>query len=296
MDLFTIIGACLRRWWVTVPVVALTAALAMNAYSAVAPVYGSSVSVVILPALPNPSSDGGEDARNPYASSGGPRFAAAVLSRNINGSEYRNRIGLPEGSTVTFESTVATQQPIMRIDATGPTPESVLEVLDAVAAEAEVVLGEFQAAAGAEPSTWYRTAPAVPASEIEDVTPSRFRTAGAVMAVGAALAAALATAVDALINRRRRDDDPEGAAEVPDPDDDAESETADDDVHPALAQPLPTQTDDDPWELIADLDPAPARTGQRRPPSLVRQVKRRPKPMQPTQQRPDAEPTLARKR
>src|SRR5690606_34298013 len=160
------------------------------------------------------------------------------------------------------------------------TPEAVLETLSVVAAAANEVLGEFQEAAGAPPSTWYRTAPAVPAAEVEDVTPSRWRTAGAVLAVGSAFAAALATGVDALINRRRR-----SSASEP-----TDVHAPEAEVHPALAQPEPAEDDD--WELVTELESEPPRTAPRRPPSSVRQVKRRPKPMQGTS-RPE-EPALTR--
>ena len=211
MDLFSIMGACLRRWYVTLPVLALTGWFAVQAYEAVPSEYTSTVSVVVLPsnvvqeevegAPPQPD--------NPYSGSGGPRFAAAVLARNINTEAYRERIGLGDAEGVTFEASASQQQPIIRIDAVAPTPEEVLTTLDAVVAQADEVLVEFQTQAGAVAPDLFRLAPAVPADRVEDVTPSRFRTAGAIAVLGGLVAAGLAAGVDALarLRRDRRGDD-----------------------------------------------------------------------------------------
>lgn len=205
MDLFTIIGAGFRRWYVTLPVLALAAVGAWFAYHAVAPEFSSSMSVAVLPAAPVPTpTDTATDpvGDNPYAGSGGARFAAAVLARNINTGVYRDSIGLKGHDDVTFTATASTQQPMIRIDATGPSPESVLDTLDRVAGRAGVVLDEFQVSAGASEETLYRLAVAVPSDTVSDVTPSRWRNAGALVALGLAVAAALATALDVALRRR----------------------------------------------------------------------------------------------
>ena len=49
MDLFTIAGACLRRWYFTVPLLLLVAFASYRAYDAVEPLYTSSRSIVVLP-------------------------------------------------------------------------------------------------------------------------------------------------------------------------------------------------------------------------------------------------------
>lgn len=207
MDMFTIIGACLRRWWVTLPILALTGYLAAASYQAVEPVYTSSASIVVLPGVSPDDSESEEEADsfNPYSGSGGgPRLAASVLSRNIDGSAFRDRLGLAEAPDLTWEASTADQQPIVTIDVTGPTPEIVLDVLDRITAEAAEVLIEFQSNAGASEGAGYRAASAGPSDMVDDVTPSRLRTAGAIAVVGAGLAAGFAAGVDALLTARRR--------------------------------------------------------------------------------------------
>ena len=210
MDLFTIIGACVRRWYVTVPIIALAMFGAYNAYKSVPSSYSSTTSIAILPAAPNPQATATPKAgtnavtpENPYAGSGGPRFAAVVLARNINTGTYRQQIGLGKANDVTYTATASTTQPIINISATGPSGAAVLDALTRVTGQAGVVLNQFQTAAGAPQQTLYRIAVAVPADTVTDVTPSRWRNAGALIALGLALAAGLATALDVALRRRR---------------------------------------------------------------------------------------------
>jgi len=207
MDIFTILGTCLRRWYVVLPVLALSGYFAMESYQQVEPLYTASSSIVILPNQPPPVESATPEVPtldNPYAGSGGAKLAAAVLSKNINSSSFRERLGLTADDAVTFVSNVSQQQPIITVDASALTPDEVLRTLDRVTVSARVVLDDFQAVADAPEATRYLVAAAVPASDVLDVTPSRWRTAGAILVIGAALAALLATAIDGAIRARRR--------------------------------------------------------------------------------------------
>ncbi|PFG38851.1 hypothetical protein ATJ97_1339 [Georgenia soli] len=207
MDLFSILGASLRRWYVTVLVVAVTGLLAFQSYKAVEPVYTGMVSLVVLPSLEqtlaasaDPEDELAQD-KNPYAGQGGSQFAVAVLKRNINSTAFRERLDLEKNETILAET--ANSQPILEITASANTPADVRRLLDLVTAEASVVLNEFQETAGAPVETRYRTAPAVPPGTVEDVTPSRLRVAGAIAVMGCAVAAGLATTLDLLLARRK---------------------------------------------------------------------------------------------
>lgn len=227
MDLFTILGTCLRRWYVVLPVLAISGYFAMGAYQQVESQYTASTSIVILPSQALPSeADAVETPTldNPYAGSGGPKLAAAVLAKNINSSSFRDRLGIVPGDTSTFESTVAQAQPIITVDVTGSSPEAVTATLDAVTQSARVVLNEFQAMAEAPEAKRYLVAAAVPASDATDVTPSRWRTSGAILVVGAGVAALLAVALDAALTARRRNMLLAAAASPPEPTESGEPE------------------------------------------------------------------------
>lgn len=214
MDLFSIVGACLRRWYVTLPLVAITALFAYLAYESVEPEYTASRWVVVLPSLeqdnlapestrPAETDESSEPPSNPYSGQGGSRFAVAVLTRNLNSTAFQSRIEPRLAGRGTFEAKAASQQPLIEIVAVASRERDVHLILDEVVAEAAVVLNEVQTNANAPAETHYRIAPAVPAGPAEDATPSRFRTAGAVSVVGFGLAAILAVAFDAWIRRRQ---------------------------------------------------------------------------------------------
>lgn len=214
MDLFGIVGTTLRRWYVFLPIMLVATLFAVQSYQAVEPRYSGSVSVVVLPSLPPGMTEeeaeaaaaaAESDAPNPYGGSGGTRFAAAVLSRNINGAAFANRLDLPDDANISFSASASQQQPMIRFDAEASNPEAVVAALDAISTEANVVLNEFQAEAGAPQATRYRVAPAVPVGDIEDVTPSRMRNAGAILVMGLVAGAVAATVVDSAIARRRRE-------------------------------------------------------------------------------------------
>lgn len=211
MDLFTIVGACFRRWYVTVPLLLLVALFSYRAFAAVDPLYTSSRSIVVLPSLEAQAASDAKDEEappddddNPYSGQGGSRFAVAVLARNVNSTAFEERLDLDRGVEQTFEATTSDDQPMIHIEATAPSERGVHELLDSVVAESSVVLNDFQADAGAPEISRYRIAPAVPAGPVEDATPSRLRAAGAIAVLGGGLVAALVVGLDALLIRRRR--------------------------------------------------------------------------------------------
>lgn len=211
MDLFTIFGACLRRWYITAPLLLLVAFFSYRAYQAVDPLYTSSRSIVVLPSVaeeplvqPEDEADATVEVDNPYSGQGGSRFAVAVLTRNINSAAFEERLELQPGTEQSYEAESSSTQPMIHVEAVGASPEAVYDLLDQVVAEAADVLDAFQAEAGAPEITRYRIAPAVPAGPAEDATPSRLRGAGAIAVLGSGLVAALVVGSDALLASQRR--------------------------------------------------------------------------------------------
>jgi hypothetical protein len=278
MDLFGILGACLRRWYVTVPLLLVTAGFAAQSYRTVEPVYSGTVSLVVLPSLKK--ADGAQaeseeaSGRNPYSGQGGARFAVAVLARNVNSPAFRSKLGLAPTSTELVQATTGSQQPIIQIDAQAATPDAVYALLDRASEQAGVVLNEFQAEAGAPADTRYRMAPGVPAGGVVDVTPSRLRVSGAIAVVGFGLAAALATVLDVVLLQRRRRREaghdgrrervtPQTAPTAEDPHTTAPTEAAGAPQATDTPQPSgPPQTADPQTPAPADSEPAtPSRGG-----------------------------------
>ena len=270
MDLFTILGATFRRWYVTLPVMLLAGILAYQAYESVPAVYSSSVSVTVLapvePPPPPPDPVTGEVVEpyeaNPYS---GPNLAAAVLARNLNSASFEDGLGLDAERNQTVEADPARDDPIIQIIATAESPASVNAILGEVTVKAATILDQFQAEAGATEGARYNLAPAVPTDAIEDVTPSRFRTAGAIVVIGFGIAAALATLLDMGLehrrtSRRRGAPDP-GLAPAPGPGDGPATATAAPataapaTVAPATAAPAPKLS------MTGRLTPGPGTSG-----------------------------------
>lgn len=239
MDLFTILGSTLRRWYVTLPVMLLAGILAYQSYQSVPAVYSSSVSVTVLPPVkpppPPPDPVTGEVLEpyeaNPYS---GPNLAAAVLARNLNSASFEEEMGLDSGRNQAIEADPSRSDPIIQVIATAESPEAVVAILDEVTVKATAILDEFQAEAGATEGARYNLAPAVPTDVVEDITPSRFRTSGAIVVIGLGFAAALATLLDMAVEHRatrRRRAAEAGPAPAPRPGD-----------RPATAAPGSTAT------------------------------------------------------
>jgi hypothetical protein len=207
MDLFTILGATYRRWYVTLPIMLIAAILAFQSYQSVPAVYSSSVSVTVLapvaPPPPPPDPVTGEVVEpyeaNPYS---GPNLAAAVLARNLNSASFADELGLESEQNQTIEADPSRNEPIIQIIATAESPQAVEAILGEATVNAAAILDAFQAEAGATEGARYNLAPAVPTDSVEDVTPSRLRTAGAILVIGLGLAASLATLLDMALERR----------------------------------------------------------------------------------------------
>jgi hypothetical protein len=235
MDLFTILGATFRRWYVTLPVMLLAGILAYQSYQSVPAVYSSSVSVTVLapvaPPPPPPDPVTGEVVEpyeaNPYS---GPNLAAAVLARNLNSASFEDALGLDPERNQTIEADPSRNDPIIQVIATAESPQAVVAILEEVTVRAATILDAFQAEAGATDGARYNLAPAVPTDVVEDVTPSRFRTAGAIVVIGFGVAAALSTLLDMILERRRTAQRPAateaGPAPAPGPGDKAATATA----------------------------------------------------------------------
>lgn len=250
MDLFTIVGAMLRRWYITVPLLMLVMFFSYLAYAAVDPLYSSSRSIVVLPSLdeaaaelPEDEPESAAEVDNPYSGQGGSRFAVAVLTRNINSTAFEERLQLDPDVALSYEANSSSNQPMIHVEATAPSEEAVHALLDSVVVEAADVLDEFQAEAGAPEVTRYRIAPAVPAGPVEDATPSRLRGAGAIAVLGGAMTAALVVLGDTLLaSRRRRREYAAAHAESPSAGDPTAGTTGDDDAPGTDDAPEPLRT------------------------------------------------------
>ncbi|MFC5381927.1 hypothetical protein [Aquipuribacter nitratireducens] len=191
--------ACLRRWYVFVPVLVLGSLLAWQTYDTYPETWRSSTAVVVL--APTPDSE--EVFDNTYLTTGGARFMATVLADNLESTNTRAQIAA-RGGTAAYTTSVDRYFSIVEVEVVGTSAEQVVATADAVVAEAAPLTEEIQREAAAAEGSYFVAARAVPTNEPTLERPGRSRNVAVLVLGSAALAGVLSLAVDAALNARRR--------------------------------------------------------------------------------------------
>ncbi len=130
MYLRDVLHSCLRRWYLLLAALVLTAGGGYLTVGAVSPEYQASASVVLLP--PDAVIAVGD---NPYLYLGGLDQALGVLQVKMNSPEIAKPIEAPYvagNGTFAVAKDVTTTGPIMRVTATGDDTKTVLQLLNVV--------------------------------------------------------------------------------------------------------------------------------------------------------------------
>lgn len=106
MDVWSLTRAALRRWYVLLPALLLTAVLTSSAGSSVAPEFETTGAALMVPPAM------AADVVNPYAASSGPE----VLRTIVNGSAVRSRLAA-QGLESGYELSITSRTPIFNIRA-----------------------------------------------------------------------------------------------------------------------------------------------------------------------------------
>lgn len=243
-----------RRWYIVVPGLILTAALAIGAWFLVAPGYNRSATQLLIPGA-NSMPEGA----NPYLFLGGLSPAADVLVRALSSQNVMTEIAdLNPGAEVEISRDTTTAGPIILITVTADSDAAAGEVLDFLVDRTGVILEEFQAIEDIPVENQMTVIPVTVDSQ--SVLQQRTRlvaTAGAAI-VGLVLTLLLAGLVDGLSQRRRHAAE-ERAADV-------EGETADADPDAVDEAPETTSTPPD----TRDSEPTPPDTRDSAPKSPTR--------------------------
>jgi hypothetical protein len=209
VDLFDLVKACFRRWYVVVPLLVLPAWFAHGAYVHVKPVYYSSAVISIAP--PNSQVQFAEAGvavpRNGLLEEGGgatliTNMAALALSDPSVQAQVVTAGGKPNYTAKMFPvSSSMAQIPLVLIEAEEPDPEPAFNTVGLVAAQAEPVVRALQQQAGVPDDQMVKafavSPPSAPAAEM----PSRIKTTVAILAAGFGLAILAGVVVDLLILR-----------------------------------------------------------------------------------------------
>jgi hypothetical protein len=195
-----IAGALIRRWYLFVPGLLLTAALCAAAAVVVPPTYSAKGYIVLLPPQSATQVDGG----NPYLALGGLDSAVSILSLDMNDSNTSTSL-LKGGASGTYlvAPDLATAGPVLIITANNSTAVGALQTLDVVMKQLPKTLSALQSSIGAQRSAFITSSVIAQDHEAAKVLKSLVR-ALLVAAVGGLAATIVGIAViDSLIARRR---------------------------------------------------------------------------------------------
>jgi len=209
-----VVRACLRRWYVLLPILAVAAWHAYGFYTSVKPVYYANVVVGMTGSnfqqVPY-NRDGQGMPRNGLLDIGGAALIMNMAVLGFDDPAVRSRVvgGGGKGNftvrmfPVPASAAVQTALPLIMIEATEPAAASATKTVELAAAQADAILMQIQQQAGVPDSEMVRAIRASPPKATEGM-PSRNRTALLMIAFGAGLAILAGVVVDALINKVRR--------------------------------------------------------------------------------------------
>lgn len=206
MDLFDVVGACVRRWYVTLPLILVAGWFAFNSYNSVKQVYYTNT--VIGLAGPNTQVvwDQKTLPRNGLLETGGPSFIANLVVLGLRDPEIIARVvqggGKPNYNTYLFPVAANTPAlPLITIDTTQPDADSALKTVNLAAAQVDSVLSSVQRSAGVPEEMMVRTIPASAPKTPSAGVPSRTRSTIAVLAAGVGIAVVIAVLVDVALSQ-----------------------------------------------------------------------------------------------
>ena len=207
MDLFDVVRACFRRWYVVLPLLLVAGWYSYDVYSSAKPVYYANT---VLGLAPPPfrldqATPGQPVPRNALLDVGGATLVASLTAFGLQEPEVANRVVAAGGVGYVarpFPTPPPNPQlPLVFIEASSPDPAQVTRTLDAVTVQADPTLRTMQERAGVPPEQMVKpfivSAPGTPKGSM----PSRTRSTIAIFVAGAGLSVLFTVAVDVLLTR-----------------------------------------------------------------------------------------------
>jgi len=213
LEVSDVLRACLRRWYVFIPILAITAWQAYGFYSSVKPVYYASAVVGATSSNEQTSFNptGGPSPRNGLMDIGGAQLIMNMVVLGFDDPSVRARVvnGGGKGNfTVRMfppppSAAVQTALPLIMIEATEPDPASATRTVELAAQQADPILIGIQQQAGVPQSQMVK---AINASSTKAVAgmPSRNKTVSLMLAFGVGLGVLVAVLLDLTINRSQK--------------------------------------------------------------------------------------------
>lgn len=211
MDLFDVLRSCLRRWYVTSPLLLISTWVGYHVYSSAPQVYYSSAVVgVSLPSSTVPYVEPGTPvAQNGLLQAGGGATLLTTLANlSLRDANVVAQVvasgGQPDYTTKQFPGAPNMPPlPLILIEATQPDPTAALKTVEAVAAQTGPVIHALQQHAGVPESEMAAAFTATPATAPVAGTPSRTRATVGLLIAGYGLSLLLTVVLDVILGRRK---------------------------------------------------------------------------------------------
>lgn len=211
MDIWRLLIAAIRRWYIIIPLLVATAVASATVGLWVEPEYRTSAIISIVPgAAPTQVRGDAPTTANPYST---VSHSAGVLQYVMNSSGVRQEL-LKEGLAGSYEITAVPRSSFLSIAVTANDPELAIATGRGVIEGARRVLKERQAASGA-PVTAYASIEVL--DDADSVSASRsgqLQARAALLAVGGIISVILTVLIDDLLLLRRRRQDRETDVEA----------------------------------------------------------------------------------
>lgn len=212
MDLLGVMRACLRRWYVFLPVLGLTVWFCLQQYRAAAPQYTSTAAFAVVPSSDLLIARGQQNSgdaliTNPYNGGTAQATLAALLTAALNTASVRDEL-LPRGGVaVTAQRNPEVDPTLVSVSLVSEDPRAAADAVAALQAGTNGVLAGLQTSVGAPPSQLFAAVPGGPVDPPLEDYPDRVRAVVAFGLAGTLLAVVLSVLAQSSMRGRRRHED-----------------------------------------------------------------------------------------
>jgi hypothetical protein len=196
VDVFSVVRACLRRWYVFIPLLIVTGVMCVVQFQDAVPQYTRGASyLVVAPAATADSTQ----TPNPLASASN---AVEALVTRLNAPDVASEVAKVD-PTSAATAVAAPKGTIILLSVVGSSPEGTASALEVYSGVANAAFIELQRSVNAPTDNYFQLVP-LSGTGLSADYPTRSRSVGLIAVGGLALSALVTQLVDAIVLRRRQ--------------------------------------------------------------------------------------------
>lgn len=210
MDLFDVVKACFRRWYVFLPLLLVTLWFAHDTYNSAKTVYYANATIGLAPPSTriDQTAPGQPLSRNGLLDIGGAPLIANMAALGLSEPSVVEKVvdagGQPDFVARMFPMPPTMPQlPLIMIETTQSNPDDATKTLELVIAQSDDTVRALQRQARVPEEQMVEPFAVSPPSSPAPGIPSRTRSTIAVFAAGAGLSVLVAVLADVLLQRRK---------------------------------------------------------------------------------------------